>query len=148
MCMICFAHTLLDLQWIKFAYLVSDVTNTAEPDTEEGTIQLAAGSGPHEGRVEVVFANTWVTLCGRYYWDLQNALVVCRQLGYHTALNATSGTFGEGSGPIWWDPFQCRGNETKLSQCSSIRRSYYYYYYYYYFSCSPSEAAGVICAGK
>ena len=121
------------------------MTNTVEPDTEEGTIQLAAGSGPHEGRVEVVFANTWGTVCGRSHWDLQDALVVCRQLGYYTALNATSGTFGEGSGPIWWDPVDCRGNETKLSLCSSIPSLNYNYYYS---SCSHSEAAGVICAGK
>ena len=121
------------------------MTNTVEPDTEEGTIQLVAGSGPHEGRVEVAFANTWGTVCGRY-WDLQDALVVCRQLGYYTALNATSGTFGEGSGPIWWDVVYCRGNETKLSQCSTSINSFHYYFYYY--SCSRSEAAGVICAGK
>ena len=89
------------------------MTNTVEPDTEEGTIQLAGGSGPHEGRVEVVFASTWGTVCG-HDWDLRDALVVCRQLGYYTALNATSGTFGEGSGPIWWDAVNCRGNETSF----------------------------------
>ena len=117
------------------------MTNTAESDVEEGTIRLAAGSGSHEGRVEVVFANTWGTVCGRSHWDLQDALVVCRQLGYHTALNATSGTFGEGSGPIWWNHVNCHGNETKLSQCISSRISYHY-------SCPHSEDAGVICAGK
>ena len=137
LCMLCLYCSIFKVD--KFAYyLVVDVTNSAESDTEAGTVRLAAGSRPHEGRVEVAFASIWGTVCG-HDWDLQDALVVCRQLGYYTALNATSGIFGEGTGPIWLDDTNCSGNETNLSQCSSIHRLA--------FSCSHSEDAGVICAG-
>ena len=118
--------------------MFADVTDTVESDTETGAVRLAAGSGPHEGRIEVVFVNMWGTVCGQS-WDLLDAIVVCRQLGYHTALNATTGTFGEGSGPIWLDQITCSGSESNLTQCRSSHRLSN--------SCSHSRDAGVICSG-
>ena len=43
------------------------------------------GGVPSEGRVEVFHSNHWGTVCGDY-WGLEEAVVVCRQLGYPTAL--------------------------------------------------------------
>ena len=68
-----------------------------------------------------------------------DAIVVCRQLGHHTALNATAGTFGEGSGPIWLDHVYCSSRESNLTQCWSSHRLSD--------SCSHSKDAGVICSG-
>ena len=117
-----------------------DVVDIAEPNAETGTVRLVHGSGSHEGRVEVVFADTWGTVCGQS-WDLLDAIVVCRQLGYHTALSAPVGTFGEGTGPIWLYDVWCSGNEANLTQCRSNLVTWHAQY------CTHSRDAGVVCSG-
>ena len=54
----------------------------------DGDVRLVGGSQPHEGRVEVCFNETWGTIC--YYispwsWNISQADVVCKQLGYSGA---------------------------------------------------------------
>ena len=54
--------------------------------TPELALRLEDGSVPSEGRVEVFHSNRWGTICGDY-WGFEEAVVVCRQLGYPTALD-------------------------------------------------------------
>ena len=103
-------------------------------------IRLVGGSGPHEGRVEVYHNGTWGTVCDDY-WDLQDATVVCRQLGYDTAEGALGrAAFGRGSGRIWYANVNCNGREANLTQCAHNGLGMN--------NCYHSEDAGVICAGE
>ena len=52
--------------------------------TTEYAIRLVNGALPSEGRVEIFYRNQWGTVCDDY-WTFEEAVVVCRQLGYPTA---------------------------------------------------------------
>ena len=71
-----------------------------------------------EGRLEICFNNTWGTICDDL-WDIQDATVACRQLGFLDAVRPTNfAFFGSGSGPIYLDNVRCIGTETRLEDCS------------------------------
>ncbi len=46
-----------------------------------GDVRLVGGTHPREGRVEICYYNQWGTICDDS-WGVQDASVVCRQLGY------------------------------------------------------------------
>ena len=99
-------------------------------------IRLLGGSGPHEGRVEVYCNDTWGTVCDDD-WNLQDATVVCHQLGY---INATAALgFGAGSGPILFSELACIGNESIITECHHLLTGVH--------NCSHSEDVGVVCEG-
>ena len=71
------------------------------------------------GRVEVLYKGVWGTICGDS-WDLRDADVVCRQLGYEGALSAPIfryPTSGQNTRQIWLNGVNCEGNETSISEC-------------------------------
>lgn len=89
------------------------------------------------GRVEVLNNDTWGTVCDED-WDIIDAHVVCKQLGFASARIATGGEYyGRGSGPMWMKGVNCRGDEQYLSQCPQGNYRYYY-----------CETAGVECTGE
>ena len=93
--------------------------------------------------MEVYHRGRWGTVCSRG-WDLRDATVVCRQLGYGTAVGALGGaTFGRGSGPILYDNVDCSGSETSLTQCAPRGLGVLFW-----FDCDHSQDAGVICASE
>ena len=97
------------------------------------------GSGLHEGRVEVYHNGTWWTVCDNT-WDLQDATVVCRQLGYINATAAWgSARFGPGSGPILLSDLVCIGNESNIAECDHET---------FLHNCTNSEAGGAVCEGQ
>jgi hypothetical protein len=80
----------------------------------------------------------WGTVCDDD-WDLNDAIVACRQLGYKYAIAALEGRLvPDGNGSIWLDDVRCGGNETDLSHC--IHRGWGIK------DCSHSEDAGVVCS--
>ncbi|XP_022080315.1 uncharacterized protein LOC110973646 isoform X1 [Acanthaster planci] len=103
----------------------------------ENRIRLMGGSTYLEGRVEVYRNFTWGTVCDDE-WDLQDANVVCRQLGYRAAVSAPGqARFCQGAGPIVYGNVNCLGNESMLHACSlSTSPS----------NCTHAKDAGVVCA--
>uniref|UniRef100_A0A4W4GED7 SRCR domain-containing protein n=1 Tax=Electrophorus electricus TaxID=8005 RepID=A0A4W4GED7_ELEEL len=108
--------------------------------TGHTAVRLLNGWDSCSGRVELLYLSDWGSVCGAS-WDMKAASVLCGQLkcGSAVALLAAD-WFGEGSGHIWADVFDCHGNETHLSECpiSSWSRA----------ECSHKQDAGVICSSQ
>ncbi|XP_061406771.1 deleted in malignant brain tumors 1 protein-like [Lethenteron reissneri] len=101
-------------------------------------VRLVGGGNACQGRVEVLYGRSWGTVCDDV-WNLQDAEVVCRQLGCGSAVSALGNAFyGAGSGQIWMDNVQCSGSESQLSQCRHNGWGTH--------DCSHVEDASVICS--
>ena len=80
----------------------------------------------------------WGTVCDSL-WDLNDAQVVCRHLGYGVALAAPGrAAFGRGAGKVWLNWVQCKGGEDFILDCPHTKWGQS--------QCGHSEDASVICS--
>ena len=89
--------------------------------------------------MEIFLSGTWGTICDNS-WDIRDARIVCKQLGFQDAGVAYLGAhFGKGSGPILIDKVDCKGFESTLSSCFRNEMGNHH--------CNHSQDAGVRCKG-
>ena len=111
----------------------------AEDNRCNPEIRLVGGEAAHEGRVEIFANGQWGTVCDDA-WGVEDATVVCRQLGFDGAAREAPccAEFGEGEGPILLDDVGCVGDEETLLSCPHPAIGEH--------NCAHSEDASVRCA--
>ena len=83
----------------------------------DGKVRLLDGLRESEGRVEIYFNGSWSLMCGDE-WYLDEANVVCRQLGYQKAVAVTArrrGLLSPSDDAMYFG--RCKGNETWFKDC-------------------------------
>lgn len=103
-------------------------------------IRLTNGTRDGQGRVEVEYAGLWGTICNTSF-DINDANVICRSMGYPGAESTHSmAPSGGEEGVVWLNNLSCRGNESNLVECPGIVWGAQ--------SCFQSETAAVTCSGN
>ena len=113
-------------------------------------MRLVNGNTNNEGRVEVMYDETrgWGTVCDSN-WGTQEAVVVCRQLGFPFSTAQGIGNpdpstsepfFGQGSGSVWLNNIRCTGSELHLDDCMHDGWGSNG-------NCDHNNDAGIICNG-
>ncbi|KAI2652473.1 T-cell differentiation antigen CD6 [Labeo rohita] len=100
-------------------------------------VRLVGGGHRCGGRVEV-WRESWGTVCDDG-WGLEDAHVVCAQLGcgYALSVSGHGEPYGKGTGPIHMDELNCTGKERTLWDCPAIMNGH---------DCGHKEDAGVVCS--
>uniref|UniRef100_A0A3P8STK4 SRCR domain-containing protein n=1 Tax=Amphiprion percula TaxID=161767 RepID=A0A3P8STK4_AMPPE len=104
------------------------------------SVRLVNGTSLCSGRLEVrsnQFNQRWSSVCEADF-DLQDAEVVCRELGCGAPSVLWGALYGEVEAPWWSREFQCGGRESALMDCRSSASDRN--------TCSPGRAAGLTCS--
>ncbi|XP_022096110.1 deleted in malignant brain tumors 1 protein-like [Acanthaster planci] len=120
---------------------MADVNCDGHPFAKTYEARLSDGPYPNQGRLELFYDGAWGTVCDDE-WDFKDAEVVCRQLGFLSAVvplngKETSSLYGSGEGEIILYEVGCDGTEDSIIKCKLS--------YPYYVLCDHSEDAGVVC---
>ena len=81
------------------------------------TVRLVGTNVSHVGQVEIQYNGAWGAVC-HGYWDIQDAHVICRMLGYKAAERAISWIEGETTTRILMNLVGCIGKEKSIAECA------------------------------
>ena len=82
---------------------------------------ISSTPGIVSGHIEIHINGKWGTICNEG-WDIKDAVVACKQLGYWTAIDTKySVKNGRGQGSILMSNVNCSGWENSLVQCAHSR---------------------------
>ncbi|EDV26978.1 uncharacterized protein TRIADDRAFT_23148, partial [Trichoplax adhaerens] len=105
-------------------------------------IRLVNGPNVADGHVQVYHDGRWGFIC-HYGWDIQDARVVCTQLGYNNASSAgCCSQYGYSFGTYWINNLNCTGSENSIYNCSDFSWSNGTT------TCSRYDKASVKCTGS
>ena len=96
--------------------------------------RLVDGSGPNNGRLEVLYNGEWRGVCDDS-WTQTNSDVVCRELGFQTGVEFDATNPNDN---FWIDDATCAGTELSIHDCSFPG--------YGNENCSSGEAVGLTCS--
>ncbi|VDI75538.1 deleted in malignant brain tumors 1 protein, partial [Mytilus galloprovincialis] len=99
-------------------------------------LRLVGGGSLNEGRLEVSLDEQWGTVCSDGF-DINDARVVCKSLGYDVLEPEITTKFGEGFGRVMMAQLSCSGIEQGLSECGFISGKQY--------NCGHGNDVGIIC---
>ena len=106
----------------------------------QSRIRLVNGGSPQQGRVEVFVNGEWGTVCDDDF-GFDDAKVICRMLGYSDVVTSRNKAyFGQGTGKIWIDQLNCKGDEESIFECDMNEFGDH--------DCKHKEDAGVECYQK
>ncbi|XP_053387660.1 deleted in malignant brain tumors 1 protein-like [Mercenaria mercenaria] len=124
----CSLSVILWLQLCVYTFVESNYLDVSD-------IRLVGGSGPFGGRVEIQIDGVWGTVCDRDF-HINDATVMCRMMGLLPTGFMPGAHFGQGSGPIFAQEFNCYGYETDIGSCTFESNVF----------CTHSGDVGVICS--
>ncbi|XP_052784595.1 uncharacterized protein LOC128220288 [Mya arenaria] len=105
-------------------------------DCESVSLKLKNGT-ESSGRVEITRNGVTGTVCDDS-WDNNDAIVLCKMLGFRFGEARAGGSYGLGTGPIWLDEVECTGEEMSLMDCPSSNWGVS--------NCDHAEDAGAFCS--
>ncbi|XP_050923031.1 scavenger receptor cysteine-rich type 1 protein M130 [Lates calcarifer] len=133
--------------YVKEFSLLKDIvnnvtTNLCNSADSLDSVRLVNGTSLCSGRLEVKThqSNQWWSSVCEADFDLQDAEVVCRELGCGAPSVLQGALYGEVEAPMWTKEFQCGGQESALLDCRSSGSART--------TCSPGKAIGLTCSAS
>ena len=105
---------------VSFSLLKRDQSKMSIP------VRLFGGTFPWHGKVELLHDGNWIPLCsnGSALWEeMNNAKVICKQLGYKKPLNISRRLQGSLDVTPFSRMSSCHENESDISRCSLTFRN-------------------------
>ena len=100
------------------------------------TVRLAGTNVSHVGQVEIKYNGKWGAVCDDL-WDINDAHVICRMLGYKAAERSICCIKGKKPAVFLLDNVRCTGKENSIEECPHNGWSKH--------DCGNTEHAGVVC---